>query len=153
MHAVAQSGVRQTDNGFEFTNRFSNSKRDLPTLAKKTAAELNIRHSSFARIRPATTARWGAATVRTKKRFYSCHSFSLDDFAKQLSATAARSNNTETPPLAFSCRVHSFNMFDKPTHLYLHIFLKNDKNFAISSTAQKSNRDCCPCCLPFQIML
>ena len=22
----------QTDNGFEFTNRFSNSKRDLPTL-------------------------------------------------------------------------------------------------------------------------
>ena len=34
----------QTDNGFEFTNRFSNSKRDLPTLFEKTAAELGIRH-------------------------------------------------------------------------------------------------------------
>ncbi|MEI3103115.1 MAG: hypothetical protein V8S97_02645 [Oscillospiraceae bacterium] len=32
----------QTDNGFEFTNRFSNSKRDLPTLFEKTAAELGI---------------------------------------------------------------------------------------------------------------
>lgn len=33
----------QTDNGFEFTNRFSNSKRDLPTLFEKTAAELGIK--------------------------------------------------------------------------------------------------------------
>ena len=37
----------QTDNGFEFTNRFSNSKRDLPTLFEKTAAELGIRHKLF----------------------------------------------------------------------------------------------------------
>ena len=41
----------QTDNGFEFTNRFSNSKRDLPTLFEKTAAELGIRHKL---IRPYT---------------------------------------------------------------------------------------------------
>ena len=34
----------QTDNGFEFTNRFSNSKRDIPTLFESTAAELGIRH-------------------------------------------------------------------------------------------------------------
>ncbi len=34
----------QTDNGFEFTNRFSPSKRDLLTLFEKTAAELHIRH-------------------------------------------------------------------------------------------------------------
>ena len=45
----------QTDNGFEFTNRFSNSRRDLPTLFEKTAAELGIRHKL---IRPyAATAR------------------------------------------------------------------------------------------------
>ena len=31
----------QTDNGFEFTNRFSGSKRNLPTLFEKTAAELS----------------------------------------------------------------------------------------------------------------
>ena len=30
----------QTDNGFEFTNRFSNSKRELPTLFEATAAKL-----------------------------------------------------------------------------------------------------------------
>ena len=42
----ARQGIQvecvQTDNGFEFTNRFSNSKRDLPTLFEKTAAALNI---------------------------------------------------------------------------------------------------------------
>ncbi len=41
-------GVRvecvQTDNGFEFTNRFSNSKRELPTRFELTAARLGIRH-------------------------------------------------------------------------------------------------------------
>ena len=41
----------QTDNGFEFTNRFSNSKRDLPTLFETTAARLGIRHKL---IRPYT---------------------------------------------------------------------------------------------------
>ncbi len=30
----------QTDNGFEFTNRFSNSKRDMPTLFKKLPPSL-----------------------------------------------------------------------------------------------------------------
>jgi len=56
----------QTDNGFEFTNRFSNSKRDLPTLFEKTAAELNIRHKLIRPYTPATTARWSAATARTR---------------------------------------------------------------------------------------
>lgn len=34
----------QTDNGFEFTNCFSNSNRDLPTLFENTVAQLGIRH-------------------------------------------------------------------------------------------------------------
>ena len=41
----------QTDNGFEFTNRFSNSKRDLPTRFELTAAQLGIQHKL---IRPYT---------------------------------------------------------------------------------------------------
>ena len=41
----------QTDNGSEFTNRFSGSKRDMPTLFERTAAELGIRHKL---IRPYT---------------------------------------------------------------------------------------------------
>ena len=47
--AFARKGVKvecvQTDNGFEFTSRFSNSKRNLTTLFEKTAAELGIRHT------------------------------------------------------------------------------------------------------------
>ena len=34
----------QTDNGFEFTNHFSNSKQELQTLFEKAVAELGIRH-------------------------------------------------------------------------------------------------------------
>ena len=34
----------QTDIGLEFTNRFSNSKRDIQTLFEKTAAVLGIQH-------------------------------------------------------------------------------------------------------------
>ena len=41
----------QTDNGFEFTNRFAKSNRELITLFEKTAAELGIRHKQ---IRPYT---------------------------------------------------------------------------------------------------
>lgn len=44
----------QTDNDFEFTNRFSNSKRDLPTLFEKTATQLGARHRLIRLIRRAT---------------------------------------------------------------------------------------------------
>ena len=57
----ARRGIRvecvQTDNGFEFTNRFSNSKRNLPTLFEATAAELGVRHKL---IRPAPQRQGGA---------------------------------------------------------------------------------------------
>ena len=80
----------QTDNGFEFTNRFSNSKHDLATLFEKTAAELDIRHY--------TTHRNGKVERSHRedlKLFYFCYSFySLDDFAKQLAAHNRRANNT-----------------------------------------------------------
>ena len=46
--AFARRGVKvecvQTDNGFEFTNRFSNSQKDKLTLFEATAAELKIKH-------------------------------------------------------------------------------------------------------------
>ena len=66
----ARRGIRvecvQTDNGFEFTNRFSNSQRDLPTLFESTAAKLGIRQNSSAPTRPATTARWSEVTGRIR---------------------------------------------------------------------------------------
>ena len=61
----------QTDNGFEFTNRFSNSKRDLPTLFEVTAAKLAIRHKL---IRPYTPRHNGTASLFSSLlRFYPRH--------------------------------------------------------------------------------
>ena len=100
----ARRGIRvecvQTDNGFEFTNRFSNSSRDKQTLFERTAAELGIRHK---RIRPYTPRHNGKVERshrEDQKRFYSCHSFySLDDFQKQLTVRFRRSNNFPMRPL------------------------------------------------------
>ena len=90
----------QTDNGSEFTNRFSGSKRDMPTLFERTAAELGIRHK---RIRPYTPRHNGKVERshrEDQKRFYSCRSFySLEDFAKQLAVHSRRSNNLPMRPL------------------------------------------------------
>lgn len=90
----------QTDNGFEFTNRFSNSRRNLPTLFEKTAAELGIRHKL---IRPYTPRHNGKVERRHRedqKRFYDTHRFfSLCDFASQLAAHQNRSNNFPMRPL------------------------------------------------------
>ena len=99
----ARRGIRvecvQTDNGFEFTNRFSNSSRDKQTLFERTAAELGIRHK---RIRPYTPRHNGKVERshrEDQKRFYSCHSFySLDDFQKQLTVHLRRSNNFPMRP-------------------------------------------------------
>ena len=67
----ARRGIKvecvQTDNGFEFTNRFSNSRKNIPTLFEETAAALGIRHKLIRPIRPGTTARWSAATGRTRR--------------------------------------------------------------------------------------
>ncbi len=62
----ARRGIRvecvQTDNGFEFTNRFSNSKRDLPLCLRPPPPNWVSATSSSAPIRLATTAKWSAAT-------------------------------------------------------------------------------------------
>ena len=55
----------QTDSGFEFTNRFSKSKRDLSTLFETTAAQLAAHvTSSCVPIRPGTTLRRATASIR-----------------------------------------------------------------------------------------
>ncbi|MEI3103260.1 MAG: DDE-type integrase/transposase/recombinase [Oscillospiraceae bacterium] len=90
----------QTDNGFEFTNRFSNSKRDLPTLFEKTAAELGIRHKLIRPYTPRHNGKVERSHREDQKRFCSCHSFySLDDFAKQLAVHNRRANNLPMRPL------------------------------------------------------
>ena len=102
----ARRGIRvqcvQTDNGFEFTNRFSNSKRNLPTLFETTAATLGIRHKLIRPYTPRHNGKVERSHREDQKRFYSCHSFySLHDFARQLAIHNRRSNNFPMRPLGW----------------------------------------------------
>ena len=90
----------QTDNGFELTNRFSNSKRDIPTLFENTAAQLGIRHKLIRPYTPRHNGKVERSHREDQKRFYSCHSFySLEDFEKQLATHNRRANNLPMRPL------------------------------------------------------
>ncbi len=99
-----QHGIKvecvQTDNGFEFTNRFSNSMRDLPTLFEATANKLGIRHKLIRPYTPRHNGKVERSHREDQKRFYSCHSFySLQDFDNQLRVHNRRSNNIPMRPL------------------------------------------------------
>jgi transposase InsO family protein len=90
----------QTDNGSEFTNRFSGSKRDMLTLFERTAAELGIRHKLIRPYTPRHIGKVERSHREDQKQFYSCRSFySLEDFAKQLTVHSRRSNNLPMRPL------------------------------------------------------
>lgn len=102
----------QTDNGFEFTNRFSNSKRDIPTLFEKTAAQLGIRYKLIRPYTPRHNGKVERSHREDQKRFYSCHRFySLDDFANQLSIHNRRSNNFPMRPLNWLSPSHFLVQF------------------------------------------
>ncbi len=102
----ARRGIRvecvQTDHGFEFTNRFSSSKRDLPTLFETTSARLGIRHKLIRPYTPRHNGKVERSHREDQKRFYSCRSFySLDDFPRQLAAHNRRSINFPMRPLGY----------------------------------------------------
>lgn len=97
-------GVRveciQTDNGFEFTNRFSSSKKNLLTLFEATAAKLHIRHKLIRPYTPRHNGKVERSHREDQKRFYNKHLFySLADFDCQLAAHLNRSNNIPMRPL------------------------------------------------------
>ena len=106
----------QTDNGFEFTNRFSNSKRDIPTLFEHTAAELGIRHKLIRPYTPRHNGKVERSHREDQKRFYDPHRFwSRDDFGVQLAAHQSRSNSRPMRPLAWLSpreRLSSFTVQD-----------------------------------------
>ncbi len=90
----------QTDNGFEFTNRFSNSKRDIPTLFEATLASKGIRHKLIRPYTPRHNGKVERSHREDQKRFYDSHSFySLADFGGQLAAHQNRCNNLPMRPL------------------------------------------------------
>ena len=67
----------QIDNGFEFTNRFSNSKWDLQAFLRKLPLSRASATSSFVHTRPDIMARWNAATGRTRNVSIPVTPFSL----------------------------------------------------------------------------
>ena len=92
----------QTDNGFEFTNRFSNSKRDIPTLFEATLASKGIRHKLIRPYTPRHNGKVERSHREDQKRFYDSHSYySLSDFGGQLAAHQNRSNNLPMRPLGW----------------------------------------------------
>ena len=56
----------QTDNGFEFTNRFSSSQGDWKPSLRQRPDNWEFATSSSAPIRPGTTERWNVVIERTK---------------------------------------------------------------------------------------
>ena len=105
--AFARKGVKvecvQTDNGFEFTNRFSNTKRDLPTLFEATAAKLGIHHKLIRPYTPRHNGKVERSHREDQKRFYNSHRFySLADFGGQLAVHQRASNSRPSRPLRWA---------------------------------------------------
>ena len=102
--AFQRKGVKvecvQTDNGFEFKNRFSNSKRDIPTPFEDTAKEFGIRHKLIRPYTPRHNGKVERSHREDQKRFYDIHRFwSLTDFGAQLAGLPSRSNSRPMRPL------------------------------------------------------
>lgn len=91
----------QTDNGSEFTNRFTTT-RDKPTLFEQTATQLGIQHKLIRPYTPRHNGKVERSHREDQKRFYSTHRFySLSDFGKQLAAYQNRSNSRPMRPLSW----------------------------------------------------
>ena len=93
----ARRGIRvecvQTDNGFEFTNRFSNSKRDLPTLFESAAARLGIRHKLIRPYTPRHNGKVERSHRNDQERFYNhLRFYSYEDLQIQMKRYLRRSN-------------------------------------------------------------
>lgn len=102
----------QTDNGFEFTNRFSNTNRDKKTHFEVAATELGIRHKLIRPYTPRHNGKVERSHREDQKCFYSSHSFySLDDFVGQLAARQTCSNNLPMRPLAWLSPIEFLQTF------------------------------------------
>ena len=92
----------QTDNGFEFTNRFARGHGNTPTLFEATAASLGIRHKLIRPYTPRHNGKVERSHREDQKLFYDSHRFfSLADFGTQLAAHQSRTNNRPMRPLGW----------------------------------------------------
>lgn len=93
----------QTDNGFEFTNRFSSKPTEKLTLFQTTAASLGIQHKTIRPFTPRHNGKVERSHREDQKRFYDTHSFySFQDFQRQLNVYLNRSNKIPMRPLNYN---------------------------------------------------
>ena len=102
----------QTDNGFEFTNRFANTRRELPTLFESTANSLGIRHKLIRPYTPRHNGKVERSHREDQKLLYSNHRFySLADFGAQLAVHHSRTNNRPMRPLNWLSPIDKLSAF------------------------------------------
>ena len=97
----------QTDNGFEFTNRMSNSKAKPLTLFEKTLAQMGIRHKLIKPFTPKHNGKVERSHRKDNEEFYARHTFfSFDDFKKHLAVRQRQYNNFPMRPLNWHSPKH-----------------------------------------------
>lgn len=92
----------QTDNGLEFTNRFSPNQTNRLTAFEAAARTLGIKLKHIRPYTPRHNGKVERSHREDQKRFYNRRTFfSFDDFARQLAAWQPRSNRLPMRPLNF----------------------------------------------------
>lgn len=75
----------QTDNGTEFTKRFSTSRKETLTLFQRVLQEYGIRHKLIRSFTPRHNGKVERSHRKDNERFYASHTFyPFEDFSKQL---------------------------------------------------------------------
>ena len=84
----------QTDNGMEFTKRFSTSGKETLTLFQRTLKENGIRHKLIRPFTPRHNGKVERSHRKDNERFYASHTFySFEDFSRQLQVYNRRDYN------------------------------------------------------------
>ena len=97
----------QTDNGFEFTNRLSNSKNPKPTLFEMTLEQLGIQHKLIKPYTPKHNGKVERSHRKDNEEFYACHKFyNFADFERQLAVRQRQYNNFPMRPLNWKSPKH-----------------------------------------------
>ena len=87
----------QTDNGFEFTNRFGNGK---PTMFENKLTQLGIRHKLIRPFTPRHNGKVERSHRKDNEYFYATHKFySFNDFKAQLAVHNRKYNKFPMRPL------------------------------------------------------
>ena len=101
----------QTDNGFEFTNRFS-TNRDKPTLFESTLERLGVSHKLIRPYTPRHNGKVERSHREDHNKFYSCHTFySCADLNAQLAARLGQTNNFPMRPLGWLSPIEFLKKF------------------------------------------